>query len=213
MVHVYVGPNKSHFVVPRNMLCSHSAYCNRLLNGPLAKTYGNEISLEHDEPDAFDLLFTCMKLDSLALDILETAVLVNPDGQKALRNGCHLLCETYCLCFKIQVVRVAVGIMEKLHLLVGQGSSLPFQPRTVRTVLMKLPKDSTLYEYVLQEVANDLLDERGHNYDYYHELLEGPRAIPGLVKNLFIRMKKKRNDEPRDEGTSRTLIPANSTGR
>lgn len=154
-----------------------------------------------------------MRLDSLALDIFETAVLVDPDCQKALRNGCHLLCETYCLCFKIQVGRIAVGIMEKLHLLVRHRSSLPFQPRTVRTVLMKLPKDSALYEYVLQEVANDLLDERGHNYDYYYELLEGPRAIPGLVKNLFIRMKKKRNDEPRDEGTSRTLIPANSTGR
>lgn len=83
-------------------------------------------------------------------------------------------------------------IVAKLHDLVRYGGSSPLEPRTVRMVLGDASWDSTLHEYVLQQVADDLMDKRGHDYDYYIELLEGRRAVEGLVKGLFQKMKKKR---------------------
>lgn len=117
--------------------------------------------------------------DSLALDLFEAAILVDEGDQKALGDGCHLLCELYCLCARIEVVRTRLEIMKKLHILVRHGDRLPLQPRTVRTALGNLPKDSTMYEYILQEVADDLAYRKGHDYEYYDELLGGPRPLKG----------------------------------
>ena len=148
-VNIYVGPNKSHFAVSRSLLCSHSIYFNRLLNGFLARTSGDSVFLKNDEPEAFDLLFNWMLYDSLALDLFEATVLVDEGGQKALGDGCHLLCELYCLCARIEVVRIGLEIMEKLRVLVRHGDRLPLQPRTVLTVLENLPEVSIMYDYIL----------------------------------------------------------------
>ena len=148
-VNIYVGPNKSHFAVSRNMPCSHSVYFNRLLNRFLARTSGDSVFLKIDEQEAFDLLFNWMLHDSLALDLCEATVLVDEGDQKALGDGCHLLCDLYCLCARIEVVRIRLEIMKKLRVLVRHGDRLPVQPRTVRTVLENLPEDSTMYEYIL----------------------------------------------------------------
>ena len=184
------------------MLCLHSVYFNRLLNGFLARTSGDSVFLKIDEQEAFELLFKWMLHDSLALDLFEATVLVDEGDQKALGDGCHLLCELYCLCAGIEVVRSRLEIMKKLRVLVRYGDRLPLQPRTVRTVLENLPEDSTMYEYILQEVADDLADRKGHYYEYYDELLEGPKAIKRLVKALFRRMKKKRDNELQEQRMS-----------
>ena len=92
--------------------------------------------------------------------------------------------------------------MEKLRVLVRHGDRLPLQPRTVRTVLENLPEVSTMYEYILQEVADDLADGKGHGYEYYDKLLEGPKTGKGLVKALFRRMKKKRDNGLQGQRTS-----------
>ena len=201
-INIFVGPKKSHFAVSRNLLCSHSTYFNLLLNGFLARTSCDSVLLENDGPEAFDLLLNWMLHDSLALDLFEATVLVDGGDQKALGDGCHLLCELYCLCVRIEVKKIGLQIMEKLRVLVRRGDRLPLQPRTVRTVLENLSNVSTVYEYVLQEVADNLMDEKGHEYEHYDELLEGPKAIKGLVKALFRRMKKKRYDELQEQRTS-----------
>lgn len=106
--------------------------------------------------------------DSLALDLFEVTVLVDEGDQKAVGDRCHLLCKLYCLCAGIEVVRIRLEIMKKLRVLVRHGDSLPLQPRTVRTVLENLPEDSTMYEYILREVADALADRKGHDYEYHN---------------------------------------------
>lgn len=158
--------------------------------------------LKIDEQEAFDLLFNWMLHDSLALDIFEAIVLVDEGDQKALGDGCHLLCESYCLCARIEVVRIRLEIMKEIRVLVRHADMLPLQPRTVRAVLENLPEDSTMYEYILQEVADDLADRKGHDYEYYDEHLEGPKAIKGLVKALFRSMKKRRDNDLQEQRMS-----------
>ena len=70
-VNIYIGPNKSHFAVARNLLCSHSIYFNRLQTGFLARTSSDSVFLKNDELEAFDLLFSWMLHDSFALDLFE----------------------------------------------------------------------------------------------------------------------------------------------
>ena len=134
--------------------------------------------------------------------IFSRPVLVDEGDQKALGDGCHLLCELDCLRASIEVVRIGLEIMEELRVLVWHGDRLPLQPRTVRTVFENLPEVSAMYEYILQEVADDLADGKGHGYEYYGKLLEGPKTSKGLVKALCRRMEKKRDNELQEQGTS-----------
>ena len=144
--------------------------------------------------------------DSLALDLFEAAVLIDEGDQKALDDGCHLLCELYCLCARIEVVIIRLEITKKLRVLVRHADRLPLQPRTVRTVLENLSEDSTMYEYILQEVSDDLADRKGHDYGYYDVLLKGPKANKGLLKALFRRMKRKRDNELQEQRMSWNLL-------
>ena len=107
------------------MLCLHSVYFNRLLNGFLARTSGDSVFLKIDEQEEFDLLFNWMLHDSLALDLFEATILVDEGDRKALGDGCHLLCELYYLCARIEVVRIWLEIMKKLRVLVRHGDRLP----------------------------------------------------------------------------------------
>ena len=120
--------------------------------------------------------------------------------RKARGEACHLLCALYCLCDKIQVAKIGDEILERFRDLIRDGMILPLAPSTVRTVLENVPESSALHEYVLQKVADDLLDEWGHDYDYYEEMLEGPEAIEGLVLALFHRMIKNSSNGSRHRG-------------
>ena len=87
--------------------------------------------------------------------------------------------------------------MEKISKWLPPGQRLPLQPRTVRKVLEGLPGRCELVEHILQAVVSDLAVNSGNDYDYYAELLEGPNAIQGLVRALFMRMKEPRLDQIR----------------
>ncbi|CAF9930047.1 hypothetical protein IMSHALPRED_008075 [Imshaugia aleurites] len=205
MVKVYVGPENNCFFVPREILCSQSIYCDRLLNRIPAGQLVDSVYLKEDEPAAFGLLTEWMLDETLALDIHEITVLTKinaPGGEDALEEGLHLLCALYCLCERIQVPKIEAEILKQIRGLVRHGSKFSLQPPTVRMVLKNAPETSMLHEYVLQGVTDDLLDERGHDYDHYSELLEGPRAVQGMVKALFKRMKRRGFDWSRQPGTS-----------
>ena len=193
-VDVYVGPRKALFVVPRILLTSKSQYFEQILNEQLAEKPEAKVYLESDEPETFELLLNWMQSGSFGLYGEERYILSIVHDEKALGNTCHLFCDLYCLFIKLKVVMNGYELLEKTFNILGQGPRLPLQPRTIRRVLEELPEHSKLLEYVLQGVANELVEKRGHVYDYYAELLEGPNAIQGLVKALFIRMKEPRPD-------------------
>ena len=204
---VYVGPQKRHFTVSRSLLCTNSIDLDHFLNVKHAKTPRASLYLKNDEPEAFDLLVNWLLHDSLALELFETIVLIEGKDQKTLGDGCHVLCELYCLSTKVKLAKNWLDIIDKIRILQRHGEVLPLQLRTIRTVLKKLPQNSALSEYVLQEVANDLLDENGHDYEYFDELLEGPNAIPGLVKALIKKMKRKKQHGSQQQGASQNLSP------
>lgn len=205
-VNVYVGAESRCFVVPRTLLCSHSIYCNQILNPHFLAWPRDSIHLEGHEPEAFELLIQWMLSGNLALENFETSVLADP-AENALREGCHLLCALYRLCNSIRVVKDEELVLAKLRHLVRYGGILPLEPRTVRMVLRSVSEESTLHEFVLQQVADDLVHERGHDYDNYEDSLEGPKAIHGLAKDLIKRMKNKSYDWSGDHEKSWNLVP------
>ena len=154
-----------------------------------------------DEPETFVLPMQWMHHGCSAFENLDTLASLNLVSQrKALGEACHLLYALYCLCDKIQVAKIRDDISEKLCDLTRDGMVLPLVPSTVRMVLENVPESSALHEYVLQKVADDLLNEWGHDYDYYAELLEKPKAIEGLVLALFHIMIRNRSNSSRIEG-------------
>lgn len=56
IVDVYVGPNRTKFVIHKQLLTSKSEYFNKALNGKFREAAENQITLEEDPPEAFDLL-------------------------------------------------------------------------------------------------------------------------------------------------------------
>ena len=209
---VYVGAEKRLFLVPRKLLCSNSIYCDRLLNKNGAEAPEDRIYLGGHESKAFDLLIMWLLQGSLALEKFRTFVYAST-ARKAHRRGCHVLCGLYRLCDSIQVVKDKQVILRVLRELSWYGNVLRLELRTIHMVLMTVSENLTLHEWVLQMVALDLLDEKGHEYDYYSQLLEGPIAIPGLVKALFQRMRRKKHDEPRRQVTSWDPVLANMNSR
>ena len=184
-VNVYVGPQNELFVVPRMLLFTYSKYFAQQLKQP-----ENWLQLWTDEPRTFKLLLKWIQNGSRALDLLEQEILSKVDDENRLGDGCHLFCDLYCLYIKLEVMKDEFDVVDKIFNLLRHGHSLPLQPRTIRMVHRKLPEGSMMLDHLLKELADDLVAENGHNYDYYAELLEGPTAIPGLMKALFIRMKK-----------------------
>ena len=193
-MNVYVGPRKRLFVLPRILLTSKSKYFEQILNEQLAEKSEAKVYLESEERETFELLVTWMKSGNFGLDDDERFIHPIVNDEIILGNTCHVFCDLYCLYIKLKVVMDEYQLLNKICNMLGQGRRLPLQPRTIRKVLEELPEHSKLLEYVLQGVANDLVGFGGHDYDYYAELLEGPNAIQGLVKALFIRMKEPRPD-------------------
>lgn len=207
---VYVGAEERLFLVSRKLLCSNSIYCDRLLHkqGAEVEALEDNVYLGGHESRAFNLLIMWIREGTLALEDYVRSIYTNPT-RKELRRGCHVLCGLYRLCDSIQVVKDKQVIFTLLRGLSAYGGILRLSPRTVHMVLMSISEDLTLHEWVLQRVANDLVDGKGHDYDYYRQLLEGPTAIQGLVKALFQRMKKEKHDGPLRQVMSWDPILAN----
>ena len=193
---IYVGPENTHFPISRQLLRSHSVYFQHYLDRSNTPLY-----MDHDDPKAFELLTNWMQYGVLALHVFTEDVLNDADDYNVRGNGCHVLCELYCLCVTLQMETIHwEEIIARLGTLVRCRKGLPIQLRTIRTIFLKVARDSALTDYVLQEVADDLVDEEGFDYDHYGELLEGPQAVKGLVRELFRRMKRKKSSEPPRQG-------------
>ena len=193
---VCVGPQKVHFIVPRRVLSSKLLDLESLLDEDDEEKPEPTLYLDRDEPETVALLIRWMLVGSSILHNMEQNILSmapTANDEEALGDGCHLFFDLYCLCSRLNVVMNGDEVIEKIGNLVRHGYRSPLQPRTVRMVLKELDEHSTVLEQVLEEVANDLVKHIGHNYDYYAELLEGPDAIPGLVRTLFKLMKEPRS--------------------
>lgn len=196
-VAVCVGPQKAHFFVTRSLLSSKIPDLESLLNEDDAEKPEATLYLERDEPETVALLIRWMHVGSSSLHDSEQNIISmapNANDEEVLGDGCHLFLDLYCLCSRLNVAINGDEILETIGNLARHGYRSPLQPRTVRMVLKELHEPSIVLEHVLQEVADDLVGQIGHNYDYYAELLEGPDAIPGLVRTLFKLLKEPRSD-------------------
>ena len=180
----------------RKLLSTKSKYFEQLLNEQLAEEPEPKVHLETEEPDTFELLLNWMQQGVISLNFSEQYILARAYDEKALGDNCHFFCDLYCLYVKLKVARDGRELAGKICNILQQGRNMPLQLRTIRMVLWELPEHSKMLEHILQSVANDLVEAGGRGYDYYAELLEGPNAIPGLVRALFKRIK-----EPRPIGT------------
>ena len=206
-VNVWVGDQNKHYVVPRNLLSTNSRYLEQSMNKPEPNLY-----LPTDVPLTFDLLLRWIQEGRRSLDLLEEEILSRVDQEKLLGDSCHYLCDLYCLWSKLELTKDSSELVLKIFNLLRHGHGLPLQPRTIRTVVEKLPPVSMILDHLLKEAADDLLEETGHGYDYYAELLEGPNAVPGLVKALFIRMRQPRYRGPQHRKPTETMLPKNEHG-
>ena len=196
-VAVCIGPQKVHIVVARHFLSSKIPDLESLLSENDEEKPEATLYLERDEPETVGLLIRWMLAGSYILDNTEQNILSmapNANDEEALGDGCHLFFDVYCLCSRLNARMNGDEVLEKIGNLVRHGDRSPLQPRTIRMVLKELQEPSIVLEQVLQGVADDLLESTGHGYDYYAELLEGPDAIPGLVRALFKLMKEPRSD-------------------
>ena len=180
-VNVYVGRRSKHYYLNRNSLSQHSRYLHE-----------TQVDLSTEDPKVFELLLDWIHHGSSSLDSLEQIIHSKELLDRSLIDGCRLFCELYCLWFKLKLVKDEGEVREKILRILRHGDILRLEPRTIRMVLEKLPEESRVLQHLLQEVAEDLVGENGHGYDYYAELLEGPNAVPGLVRALFIRMRRPR---------------------
>ena len=195
---IYLGRDMKHFGVSIKLICLHSLHFNDLLNVSRVKTPKDPVFLPDHKPELFETLVKWMLVGKSALDIYETLVTNYSNKGKALRDGCHFLCELFFLCEELKILKIRHEIMDEIGVFVShaEGGVFPFRPHTVGMVVKTLPSSSVLHEYVLHKVVADLLHEKGHEYEYYERILWGttPEAVPGLVKTLFKRMKGKRNE-------------------
>jgi BTB/POZ domain len=56
MVKVFVGPEKVLFSIPKAILCHHSQYFERALNGPYTESQQQQVILDEDKVEAFQLI-------------------------------------------------------------------------------------------------------------------------------------------------------------
>jgi hypothetical protein len=56
VVSIYVGPNRKHYVVHKQLLTSQSDYFDKALNGRFKEAEEGKIHLEEDDPAAVELL-------------------------------------------------------------------------------------------------------------------------------------------------------------
>jgi len=60
-VDIYVGPEKKHYRLPKNLLCYFSEYFDRCFNGYFTETQTQKLTLEEDRVDFFEVLLRYMK--------------------------------------------------------------------------------------------------------------------------------------------------------
>ena len=207
-VDVYIGPGMVHHVMPLSWLRTNSVYLEHLKNHPERK-----IHLRTEEPMTFEHLRRWIQDGRAYLDFLEQFTLSKGDDEKALGDRCHLFLSLYCLEGKLQVICDEAVLIDKIVNLLRHGNRLPLQSRTIRMLVEKLHKEAAMLDYLLIEVADDLVAATGHDYDHYAELLEGPNAVPGLVKALLRRLREPRFREPPHRIMSQIMPPEDEDGR
>lgn len=65
IVDIYVGPNRRHFHLHKQILCDKVPFFQMMLTGGYKETQDQEASLEEDDPDAFDLFVQWLYKDRL----------------------------------------------------------------------------------------------------------------------------------------------------
>lgn len=56
MVNIFVGPEKEHFRVHKNLICSKALYFNKMFNGGFKEDIEQTATLPEDSPRVFTLL-------------------------------------------------------------------------------------------------------------------------------------------------------------
>ena len=186
-IEFYIGPGKKYHEMPLNWLRRESPYFQHRLKFPACKMF-----FRAEEPMTFEHLRRWIQNRKEYLDFLEQDTLSKRDDETLLGDRCHLFLNLYCLRGKLQALCNEDQLIAKIINLLRYGHRLPLQARTIRTVFEKLPKESTMLNFLLKQVADDLVAANGHDYDYYAEVLEGPNAVPGLLRALFTRLREPR---------------------
>ena len=73
-VDIYVGAEKKHYSLPKNLLCSSSSYFDRCFNGGFTEGQTQKLTLEEDNVDHWEILLEFMysgKVETTAVDFGE----------------------------------------------------------------------------------------------------------------------------------------------
>ena len=79
-VDIYVGKDKKHYRLPKDLLCYYSAYFDRCFNGDFKEAKEGKLELLEDDTEDFDILLEYMLRGSLPLDNIK------PRGEAAELN-------------------------------------------------------------------------------------------------------------------------------
>ncbi|PVH86916.1 hypothetical protein DL98DRAFT_582234 [Cadophora sp. DSE1049] len=67
-VDVYVGKDKKHYSLPKDLLCYHSTYFDRCFNGEFKEAKESKLELLEDDVEDFEILLEYLLRGSLQLD-------------------------------------------------------------------------------------------------------------------------------------------------
>jgi hypothetical protein len=112
MVDLYIGPNKVHFCVHKELLCDKIPYFDKMFRGHFEATM-NSATFPEDTPESFDLLVEWVYSGSI-----RPLVATTPEpGSRRYPQGAlsYLFTQFYGLASKIRMPELMDKIMDYLH--------------------------------------------------------------------------------------------------
>ncbi|KAH7418318.1 hypothetical protein BKA64DRAFT_635451 [Cadophora sp. MPI-SDFR-AT-0126] len=173
-VDVYVGKDKKHYVIPKDLLCYYSTYFDRCFNGEFKEAKEGKLELPEDDVQDFEILLEYMLRGVLPLDSIEAR------GEAAISNDMyrrymgiieyadkysmqHGIGELLCHSIKSTLLynnRIAPGDVELIFRIFGKGASI--REVITQAALSKQGPDGVVFrkqEEDIPEFAQQMLGE------------------------------------------------------
>lgn len=167
MVDIFVGRQKRHWALHRNLLAYHSKYFSTELNGDAAKTNtkSGQIELPDVEPAAFELLVKWLyqgKIDDVSNIPLERKW----DYAEACQN-------LYLLCDKIQLCQLRNIAIDQFRKGCNEAGLVP-NPEEMKPIYDKTPPSSPFRKLISRMAARQIMDpESEKDVRSYRICIEG----------------------------------------
>ena len=123
-ISLYVGADKTLFVVPKTLLCHHSEYFRSALSGNFVESFENKVTFAEEDPQIFKYVVGWMHRGGLDLARRGSA---DP-------ATCSVLCRIYYLADLLQVQGLMQDVLKDLEELWKLCPILPFNSELVTEV-------------------------------------------------------------------------------